>query len=46
MDEPTSAITDKEVERLFAVLNDLKAKGVAIIYISHKMDEVLKFQTK
>ena len=40
MDEPTSAITDKEVERLFAVLNDLKAKGVAIIYISHKMDEV------
>ena len=42
MDEPTSAITDKEVERLFAVLNDLKAKGVAIIYISHKMDEVLK----
>ena len=42
MDEPTSAITDKEVERLFSVLNDLKAKGVAIIYISHKMDEVLK----
>ena len=42
MDEPTSAITDKEVEQLFAVLNDLKAKGVAIIYISHKMDEVLK----
>ncbi|MBC5649079.1 sugar ABC transporter ATP-binding protein [Christensenella tenuis] len=42
MDEPTSAITDKEVDQLFAVLNDLKAKGVAIVYISHKMDEVLK----
>lgn len=42
MDEPTSAITDKEVERLFGVIRDLKSNGVAIIYISHKMDEVLK----
>ena len=42
MDEPTSAITDKEVERLFAVIRDLKSEGVGIIYISHKMDEVLK----
>lgn len=42
MDEPTSAITDKEVEQLFDVIRDLQSEGVAIIYISHKMDEVLK----
>ncbi len=40
MDEPTSAINDKEVEHLFAIINDLKAQGVGIIYITHKMDEV------
>ncbi|MCJ8508849.1 sugar ABC transporter ATP-binding protein [Rhizobium lemnae] len=40
MDEPTSAINDKEVEHLFAIINDLKAHGVGIIYITHKMDEV------
>lgn len=42
MDEPTSAIAHKEVEALFEKINDLKAKGVAIIYISHKMDEVFR----
>ncbi|MEG2575932.1 MAG: sugar ABC transporter ATP-binding protein, partial [Christensenella sp.] len=42
MDEPTSAITDKEVERLFRVIKGLRDEGVAIIYISHKMDEVLQ----
>jgi ribose transport system ATP-binding protein len=40
MDEPTSALNDKEVEHLFAVIRDLKAHGVGIIYITHKMDEV------
>ncbi|MFN8347517.1 MAG: sugar ABC transporter ATP-binding protein [Spirosomataceae bacterium] len=40
MDEPTSAISDKEVATLFGIIRDLKAKGVAIIYISHKMDEI------
>ncbi|MDO1445492.1 sugar ABC transporter ATP-binding protein [Rhodocytophaga aerolata] len=40
MDEPTSAISDKEVETLFSIITDLKKKGVAIIYISHKMDEI------
>lgn len=40
MDEPTSALSDKEVATLFAIINDLKKKGVAIIYISHKMDEI------
>lgn len=40
MDEPTSALTDNEVMMLFKIIKDLKAKGVAIIYISHKMDEI------
>ncbi|MER0440053.1 sugar ABC transporter ATP-binding protein [Emticicia sp. W12TSBA100-4] len=40
MDEPTSALTDNEVTMLFKIIKDLKAKGVAIIYISHKMDEI------
>jgi len=42
MDEPTSAITLKEVERLFAKIAELKARGVSIIYISHKMDEIFQ----
>jgi len=42
MDEPTSAITDKEVENLFQVIRDLKRQGKGIIYISHKMDEIFK----
>lgn len=40
MDEPTSAISDKEVSTLFGIIKDLKSKEVAIIYISHKMDEI------
>ncbi|WP_394992504.1 sugar ABC transporter ATP-binding protein [Emticicia sp.] len=40
MDEPTSALSDKEVSMLFKIIKDLKSKGVAIIYISHKMDEI------
>ena len=42
MDEPTSAISDKEVATLFRIIKDLKANGVAIIYISHKMDEIFE----
>lgn len=42
MDEPTSAITDKEVEHLFKIINWLRDEGVAIIYISHKMDEIFR----
>ncbi len=42
MDEPTSAITGKEVAKLFEIIQNLKSKGVAIIYISHKMDEVFQ----
>ncbi|MGA2478344.1 MAG: sugar ABC transporter ATP-binding protein [Spirochaetia bacterium] len=42
MDEPTSAITQREVERLFNKIADLRARGTCIIYISHKMDEVFR----
>lgn len=42
MDEPTSAITEKEVLVLFEQIKRLKEQGVAIIYISHKMDEIFK----
>ena len=40
MDEPTSAITDKEVAHLFSIIADLKSQGKGIIYITHKMNEV------
>lgn len=40
MDEPTSALNETEVEHLFAVIADLKANGVGVVYITHKMDEV------
>ncbi len=40
MDEPTSALTETEVEHLFTLIADLKAQGVGIVYITHKMDEV------
>ena len=40
MDEPTSALSENEVERLYRVINDLRAAGTAVIYISHKMNEV------
>jgi len=42
MDEPTSAITEAEVEGLFNIIRSLKAQGCAVIYISHKMDEIFK----
>jgi len=42
MDEPTSALTEEEVVKLFKTIELLKGKGVTIIYISHKMDEIYK----
>lgn len=42
MDEPTSALSETEVERLFAIINDLKSQGVAVVFISHKLSEVFK----
>ncbi len=41
-DEPTSSLTEKEVERLFDIINMLREQGCGIIYISHKMEEILK----
>ncbi len=46
MDEPTSALTDAEVEILFRIIKEQQAQGVAIIYISHKMDEILQISDR
>ena len=42
MDEPTSAITENEAEKLFRIIDYLKEQGVGVIYISHKMDEIFR----
>jgi ribose transport system ATP-binding protein len=42
MDEPTSALTTREVEQLFSLIERLSARGVAIVYITHRMDEVYR----
>ncbi len=40
LDEPTAALTEVEIEELFTIMRDLSSKGVAMIYISHRMDEI------
>lgn len=40
LDEPTAALTQTEVDELFAIMNDLRDKGIGMIYISHRMDEI------
>lgn len=42
MDEPTSALSETEVDRLYTIVNDLKERGVAVVFISHKLGEVFK----
>lgn len=42
MDEPTAALTEREIENLFRVVESLRNRGVAIIYISHRMEEIFK----
>jgi inositol transport system ATP-binding protein len=42
MDEPTSALSNREIDILFGIIEELKLQGIAIIYISHKMDEILR----
>ncbi|MDO5444540.1 MAG: sugar ABC transporter ATP-binding protein [Eubacteriales bacterium] len=42
MDEPTSSLDSNETDHLFATIRDLKAKGVSIIYISHRMEEIFE----
>ena len=41
MDEPTSALSPREIEKLFALIMRLKAKGVGLVYVSHKLDEIM-----
>ncbi len=42
MDEPTASLTRREVDALFAVVRDMQAKGIATLFVSHKLDEVLQ----
>ncbi len=42
MDEPSSSLADDEVEHLFRIINDLRSQGSSVIYISHKMEEILR----
>ncbi len=46
MDEPTSALTDKEIATLLTIMRNLKKRGVAIIFISHKLEEVLQISDR
>jgi ABC-type sugar transport system ATPase subunit len=46
LDEPTAALTDAEVETLFAILDRLRERGVAMIYISHKLEEVFSLSDR
>ena len=46
MDEPTSALTESEVERLFRVIEKLRSRGTTILYISHKMDEIFRLSDR
>ena len=41
-DEPTSSLSDREVRRLFAIIRDLRARGCAILYVSHRMEEIFQ----
>ena len=46
MDEPTTALTQNEVERLFAVVENLRSQGVALVFVSHKLDEVTQIASR
>jgi len=46
MDEPTSALTEKEITQLFRFMRDLKAKGIAMIFITHKLREIFEIADK
>ena len=46
MDEPNSSLTQSESERLFEVIETLKTRGIAIIYVSHKIEEVLRISDR
>lgn len=42
LDEPTAALTNKEIENLFHIMGELKAQGVSFLYVSHRMDEIFR----
>lgn len=46
MDEPTAALTDREIELLFGIMTDLKSRGVGIVYVSHRMEEIFRICDK
>ncbi|WP_028452137.1 sugar ABC transporter ATP-binding protein [Chitinilyticum aquatile] len=46
MDEPTAALTDREIELLFGIMTDLKNRGVGIVYVSHRMEEIFRICDK
>ena len=46
LDEPTAALTQPEVEELFKIMNELKEKGIGMIYISHRMDEITRISDR
>lgn len=46
MDEPTAALTDREIETLFQIMRELKAQGIAIVYVSHRMEEMFEICDK
>lgn len=46
MDEPTAALTDDEIKVLFDIIADLKSKNIAILYISHRMDEIFQISDR
>ena len=43
MDEPSSSLTDDELKRLGSIIRELKSRGISIIYISHKLDEIFEY---
>ena len=46
MDEPTAALTEREIELLFGIMADLKRRGVGIVYVSHRMEEIFRICDK
>ena len=46
LDEPTAVLTTGEIERLFGILEDLKKKGMSIIYITHRLDEIFRISDR
>ena len=46
MDEPTTALTHKEIEALYKIVGTLKQKGIAVIFVSHKLEEVFQISER